>query len=52
MPYLSAFISYGAPDESIARRIYDELLLAGVRCFFLPFSAVPGVRLYSLLVRT
>lgn len=47
--YRSAFISYGAPDEPIARRIYEELVAAGVRCFFFPISAIPGTRLHRSL---
>ena len=47
--YLSAFISYGAPDEAVARRVYEELLNVGVRCFFFPSHAVPGMRLYRSL---
>jgi hypothetical protein len=47
--YHSVFISYGGPDEGIARRIYDELTSAGVLCFFFPVSATPGVRLFRTM---
>jgi transcriptional regulator with XRE-family HTH domain len=43
--YASVFISYGAPDELIARRLYNDLTAAGVSCFFFPVSATPGAKL-------
>jgi transcriptional regulator with XRE-family HTH domain len=44
--YASAFISYGAPDEDVARRLFNELTLAGVTCFFFPECARPGARIH------
>ena len=48
-PYYSVFISYGGPDEDIARRIHETLRLRGVNTFFFPESAVPGVRLHRTM---
>ena len=47
--YKSVFISYGGPDEDVARRIYDWLSSFGVKCFFFPVSAKPGVRLHRTM---
>lgn len=47
--YASVFLSYGGPDEAVARRIYEELTFAGVRCFFFPVSAIPGIRLHRTM---
>lgn len=40
----STFISYGAPDEKFARKIYEALRSSGVTVFFFPESASPGMR--------
>ena len=47
--YASVFISYGGPDEAIARRIYEDLTFGGVRCFFFPVTATPGIRLHRTM---
>lgn len=47
--YASAFISYGGPDEAVARRIYEDLTSTGVHCFFFPVSATPGTRLFRTM---
>jgi len=47
--YLSVFISYGGPDEKIAERIYRALHKHGIKCFFFPVSATPGVRLHRTM---
>lgn len=44
--YLSVFLSYGGPDEDIARRFYHSLREAGVDVFFFPEHATPGERLH------
>lgn len=43
------FLSYGGPDELVARRFYEELTGHGISCFFFPVSAVPGVRLHRTM---
>jgi len=40
--YRTVFISYGGPDEQIARRFNDALLHSGVKTFFYNEDAVPG----------
>jgi transcriptional regulator with XRE-family HTH domain len=47
--YRSAFISYGGPDETIARRIFEDLTNAGVQCFFFPCTATPGMRVHRTM---
>lgn len=47
--YRSVFISYGAPDEAIAGRLFDDLKRAGVRAFFFPVSARPGRRIHRVV---
>lgn len=47
--YHSVFLSYGGPDESIGRRFYEAFSAHGIRCFFFPVSAVPGVRLHRTM---
>ena len=49
--YRSVFLSYGGPDEAIARRFYEELTCHGISCFFFPVSAIPGVRLHRTMSR-
>lgn len=41
----STFISYGAPDEAFARRLYDALRANGVVTFFFPETARVGERI-------
>lgn len=43
----SIFISYGAPDEKIARKIYNALLAHGIVTFFFPDTARIGERIGS-----
>jgi hypothetical protein len=45
----TTFISFGAPDEAFARRLYDALTRNGVVTFFFPESAQPGLKLSSLM---
>jgi transcriptional regulator with XRE-family HTH domain len=47
--HYSVFLSYGGPDEPIARRFYEELTGYAIRCFFFPVSAIPGVRLHRTM---
>ena len=47
--YRSVFLSYGGPDESVARAVYDALLEKGLKVFFFPESAVPGQRLHRTM---
>lgn len=48
-PMLSVFISYGAPDEAFARRLYNALHESGVGTFFFPESAVPGDKMHRMM---
>ncbi len=41
----STFISYGGPDEILARRLYEALHRNGVTTFFFPEHAKPGQRI-------
>ena len=43
--YKSAFISYGGPDESVARKLYEILLNRGVHVYYFPESSIPGQKL-------
>lgn len=47
MAKYSCFISYGAPDEDFARKLYTSLTQAGVEAFFFPINATPGRRLHK-----
>jgi hypothetical protein len=47
--YKSAFISYGGPDESFARKLYEALLGKGVHAYYFPESSVPGRRLHRTM---
>jgi len=47
--YYSVFISYGGPDQKMAERIYRALHRHGIKCFFFPVSAIPGVRLHRTM---
>lgn len=41
-PFYSVYISHGDSDEEFARRLYEELALAGVKVFFPPEHARVG----------
>lgn len=45
----SIFISYGHPDEAIARKLYEALHRNGVTTFFFPKYAKPGEKLHRLM---
>ncbi|WP_437545631.1 toll/interleukin-1 receptor domain-containing protein [Sorangium sp. So ce367] len=45
----STFISYGAPDESFARQLYEALHRNGVTTFFFPEHAEPGEKLHRMM---
>jgi hypothetical protein len=45
----STFLSYGAPDEAFAQRLYEALHANGVRTFFFGAHAVPGKKLHRLM---
>ena len=47
--YHSVFISYGGPDEAMARSLHDRLTEEGVETFFFPVSSVPGRRLHRTM---
>jgi hypothetical protein len=40
--YDTVFISYGGPDEAVARRLNQALLKAGVETYYYPEHALPG----------
>lgn len=40
--YEPVFISYGGPDEAVARRLHDALQNAGVTAYFYKDDALPG----------
>lgn len=45
----STFISYGSPDESFARKLYEALQRHGGTAFFFPEHAVPGEKLHRTM---
>jgi CheY-like chemotaxis protein len=45
----TVFLSYGGPDEAIAKAVYDALTARGAEVFFFPESAVPGQRLHRTM---
>jgi hypothetical protein len=45
----STFISYGAPNEVFARRLYEALHTNGVRTFFFPEHGIPGKKLHRMM---
>ncbi len=47
--YQSAFISYGGPDESFARKLFEALKSHDVQVFFFPETAIPGKRLHRTM---
>lgn len=49
--FRSTFISYGSPDEELARRLYEALFRNGVTTFFFPEHATPGDKLHRAVKR-
>jgi TIR domain len=49
--YQTVFISYGGPDEAVARRFHDALRSAGVTAYFYNENAVPGGMIDDEMVR-
>jgi uncharacterized protein YjbI with pentapeptide repeats len=47
----STFISYGAPDEAFAKKLYEELHRNGVTTFLFSEHAEPGERLHRMMRR-
>jgi uncharacterized protein YjbI with pentapeptide repeats len=45
----STFISYGAPDEAFAKKLYQELHRNGVTTFFFAEHAEPGEKLHRMM---
>ncbi|WP_438026351.1 toll/interleukin-1 receptor domain-containing protein [Sorangium sp. So ce233] len=45
----STFVSYGAPDEPFARKLYEALHRNGVTTFFFPEHADPGEKLHRMM---
>lgn len=45
----STFISYGGPDETFARKLYEALHRNGVTTFFFAEHAVPGKKLHETM---
>ena len=45
----STFISYGAPDEAFARKLYEALHQNGVTTFFFAEHAEPGEKLHRMM---
>ncbi|WP_437968157.1 toll/interleukin-1 receptor domain-containing protein [Sorangium sp. So ce260] len=45
----STYLSYGHPDQAFARKVYDALQGARVRCFFFPEHATPGEKLHRTI---
>lgn len=45
----STFISYGGPDESFARKLYEALHRNGVTTFFFAEHAEPGKKLHRMM---
>ncbi|WP_437338457.1 toll/interleukin-1 receptor domain-containing protein [Sorangium sp. So ce394] len=45
----STYISYGSPDESFARMIYEALHSNGVTTFFFTEHATPGEKLHRMM---
>jgi hypothetical protein len=47
--FKTAFISYGGPDETFARKLYEALLTKGVHTYYFPESSIPGRRLHRTM---
>ncbi len=47
----TVFISYGGPDEDLARKVRDSLERCGVRTWFFPEDAIPGDKLHRAMWR-
>jgi len=45
----STFISYGSPDETFAKKLYESLHKNGVRVFLFSEHAEPGERLHRMM---
>ena len=45
----TVFLSYGGPDEEMARAVYQALTAKGADVFFFPESALPGQRLHRTM---
>ncbi len=45
----SLFISYGGPDEELARKINESIKSRGVETWFFPVDAQPGDKLHRLM---
>jgi uncharacterized protein YjbI with pentapeptide repeats len=45
----STFVSYGAPDETFARKLYEALHRNGVTTFFFTEHAEPGEKLHRMM---
>lgn len=45
----STFLSYGAPNEAFARKLYEALHRNGVTTFFFAEHAVPGEKLHRMM---
>jgi hypothetical protein len=48
--YEPVFISYGGPDEAVARRLHDALRNAGVTAYFYKDDALPGRQITDEMV--
>jgi hypothetical protein len=46
---LTAFISYGGPDEVFASRLNKYLISSGIKTFFFPSDAKPGIKLHHIM---
>ncbi|MFT3846175.1 MAG: toll/interleukin-1 receptor domain-containing protein [Lacibacter sp.] len=45
----TVFISYGGPDEAFASLLNTNLNKAGIKTFFFPIDAKPGVKLHRIM---
>jgi CheY-like chemotaxis protein len=48
-PRYSAFISYGGPDETFARKLHARLVQLGVKTFLFALHAKPGEKLHRVM---
>ena len=49
--YASCFISYSTKDQTFADRLYSDLLLQGVSCWYAPHHAQGGRKLHEQIAR-
>lgn len=49
MIHKSLFISYGNPDEEIAKKINDSIKAKGVNTWFFPDDSIPGEKLHRMM---